>query len=101
MTDRKKLIAELQSLYRTKLGRKKGVVMRSYTTQEVGIWLYNYDVITRDGMYSGYWTDPKQRLADKTIVSRIVDSEDLQEWEDLDDGQLAKCLEFLRQYTSQ
>jgi len=93
------IIDEIRKLYREKIGRRKGVIMRSYEGMEVGIRTYNFDVLSKDGLYFGYWTDQKPKYSDRTIISRIVDSEDCQEWDALDDDQLRECREFLRHYT--
>jgi len=98
MTERKGTIDEIRKLYRAKLGRRRGVVMRAYEDTEVGIRTYNFDVLTQDGVFSGYWTDPEPEFAERTIVSRIIATEDCQEWDTLDDDELGDCLEFLRQY---
>jgi len=98
LTKKEGLIHEIRSLYRTKLGRKKGVVMRSYKGMEVGIRTYNFEILAQDGIYSGYWTEPKPKLAERTIACRIVDTEDCQEWETLNEDELKNCIEFLQRY---
>lgn len=72
--------------------------MDSYESMEVGIRTYNYYVISQEGLYVGYWTDPKPRLADRTIISRIIESEECQGWDSLDDKMLREILSFLMQY---
>ena len=98
MTDTDTLVEEIRRLCKSTIGRKKGLLMNSYESMEVGIRMYNYDVLSRDGFYSGYWTDQEPKISDGTIVSRIVASEDCQEWESLDDNQLNACLQFLKRY---
>ena len=89
---------KIHNLCRVKIGRKKGLLMRSYEGMEVGIRTYNFDVISKAGFRSGYWTDPEPKFAERTIVSRIVDNEECQEWDTLDDRTLSECLRFLQNY---
>jgi len=95
MSECEDMIREIRKLYRTKLGRKKGVIMDESESQEVGIWMYHYEVLGRSGLYYGHWTEAKPKLADRTIVSRIVDTEDCEQWESLDEERLCDCLDFL------
>jgi hypothetical protein len=96
MFERERMIEGIRNLCRLKIGRKKGLLMRSYEGMEAGIRTYNFDVISRAGYFSGYWTDQRPQLAERTIVSRIVDNEECQEWDTLDDQTLRECLRFLR-----
>lgn len=93
-----KIVLKIKDLYNTKLGQKKGVIMSYHESMEVGIKTYNYYVIGQNGLYFGYWTDSKPRLVDKTIVSRIVENEDCQEWDTLDNKLLEEIHSFLVQY---
>jgi hypothetical protein len=98
MSEQERLIGRIRSLCRVKIGRKKGLLMRSWDGMDVGIRTYNFDVISKSGFFSGYWTGPRPKLAERTIVSRIVDNEECQEWDTLDDQELRRCLRFLEDY---
>ena len=99
MSERDKTIEEIRKLCRVKIGRKKGLLMRSYEGMEVGIQTYNYDVLSSEGYFSGYWTGQRPKLADKTIVNRIVDTEDCQECDTFENKELQEFLRFLREHS--
>ena len=97
MADREEMIEQMPKLYKVKYGRKKGVVIDYHEGQEVGIHTYNYDVLTPHGIYYGYWTDSKPDYAERTIVSRIVGSEECQDWDQLDDEAIEECFSLLQE----
>jgi hypothetical protein len=100
VSERERMLEKIHNLCRVKIGRKKGLLMRSYEGMEVGIRTYNFDVISKAGFRSGYWTDSEPKFAERTIVSRIVENEECQEWDTLDDQTLSECLRFLQNYRS-
>ena len=86
----------IQKMFASRPPDEKGVIIDSYEGIEVGIRTYNYDVITKDGFYSGYWTDSEPELSESEIISSIIEDEDCEYWEDMDDADLEERLEALK-----
>lgn len=96
MTNHKETLNHIQKLFASLPSDVEGIIIDSYEGMEVGIRTYNYDVITRDGFYSGYWTETEPDLSGSEIISSIIESEDCEYWEDMDDADLVERLEALK-----
>ena len=92
----KETLNRIQKMFASRPPYEKGVIIDSYEGIEVGIRTYNYDVITRDGFYSGYWTDSEPELSESEIISSIIEDEDCEYWDDMDDADLEERLEALK-----
>lgn len=92
----KETLNRIQKMFALIPPEEKGVIIDSYEGIEVGIRTYNYDVITKDGFYSGYWTDSEPELSESEIISSIIEDEDCEYWEDMDDADLEERLEALK-----
>ena len=92
----KETLNRIQKMFASRPPYEKGVIIDSYEGIEVGIRTYNYDVITKDGFYSGYWTDSEPELSESEIISSIIEDEDCEYWEDMDDADLEERLEALK-----
>lgn len=96
MSRREEPLKHIQKLFASLPSEADGIIIDSYEGMEVGIRTYNYDVITRDGFYSGYWTESEPELSEFEIISSIIESEDCDYWGDMDDTDFAERLEALR-----
>ena len=92
----KETLNRIQKMFASRPPYEKGVIIDSYEGIEVGIRTYNYDVITKDGFYSGYWTDSEPELSESEIISSIIEDEDCEYWDDMDDADLEERLEALK-----
>ena len=96
----KETLNRIQKMFASIPPDEKGVIIDSYEGIEVGIRTYNYDVITKDGFYSGYWTESEPGISDPEIISSIVESEDCEYWVDMDDADLEERFEALKKTVS-
>ena len=96
MSRREETLKHIQKLFASLPSEADGIIIDSYEGMEVGIRTYNYDVITRDGFYSGYWTDSEPELSESEIISSIIEDEDCEYWDDMDDADLEERLEALK-----
>ena len=92
----KETLNRIQKMFASRPPYEKGVIIDSYEGIEVGIRTYNYDVITKDVFYSGYWTDSEPELSESEIISSIIEDEDCEYWDDMDDADLEERLEALK-----
>ena len=92
----KETLNRIQKMFASRPPYEKGVIIDSYEGIEVGIRTYNYDVITRDGFYSGYWTESEPELSESEIISSITASEDCEYWEDMEKADFEERLEALK-----
>ena len=96
MSRREETLKHIQKLFASLPSEADGIIIDSYEGMEVGIRTYNYDVITRDGFYSGYWTESEPELSEFEIISSIIESEDCDYWGDMDDADFAERFKALK-----
>ncbi|MBT6011671.1 MAG: hypothetical protein HOG80_09835 [Candidatus Marinimicrobia bacterium] len=96
MSRREETLKHIQKLFASLPSEADGIIIDSYEGMEVGIRTYNYDVITRDGFYSGYWTESEPELSESEIISSITASEDCEYWEDMEKADFEERLEALK-----
>jgi hypothetical protein len=102
MTEAAKLIAEIRFLAATRLRERVGVLMRSFEgwveTETQTYEVMEYTVLTRDGLYLGFWREPMRRLSGTALIKNIIETSDVVPWDELDDDELQECREFLEGY---
>ena len=93
---RQETIDKIQKFFKSISPQVDGVIISRYTGMEAGITTYNFDILTIDGFYSGYWTETKPGLGDSEIVRNIIESEDCEFWEDMSDAEIETQLRLLQ-----
>jgi len=76
----------------TKVPGRQGVVLDEYTTTEVGIDCYHYEVAGIYGIHSGHWTDPDEIPNNENQIVAAILEEDADQWDGMSEDELSDWL---------